>query len=91
MDYETIVYDADIVGRVVFNRWETLNAQSRLFLRDLKSAFHAAPAPHTWPREGKSAAHDLANPAPGADRQNDRCGLAFTKPPLLEFSVEVQP
>ncbi len=42
MDYETIVYEADVVGRIVFNRPETLNAQSQLFLRELNGAFHAA-------------------------------------------------
>ncbi len=42
MTYETIVYEPGVVARIILNRPEQMNAQSRLLLRELDDAIAAA-------------------------------------------------
>jgi len=77
MAYQTILYAVDApVARVILNRPERRNAQSRLLLEELDDAFsHAAEDPTvrvivlSGNGESFSAGHDLGSPEERADKE----------------------
>ncbi len=86
MSYESIIYEPGAVARVIMNRPEYRNAQSRIMIEELDDAFHAAEADHdvrvvVFSGNGVcfSAGHDIGSPPEQADRQarphpNNRAG-----------------
>lgn len=76
MSYQTIIYEPGAVARVIMNRPEYRNAQSRLMIEELDDAFFAAEADHdvrvvVFSGNGSSfsAGHDLGSPPELADRK----------------------
>jgi enoyl-CoA hydratase len=76
MTYDTIIYEPGAVARVMMNRPEYRNAQSRLMIEELDDAFFAAEADHdvkvvVFSGNGScfSAGHDLGSPPEMADRE----------------------
>lgn len=76
MSYETILYEPGDVARVIMNRPEYRNAQSRRMIEELDEAFHLAERDHdvrvvVFSGNGPcfSAGHDLGSPPEMADRE----------------------
>jgi enoyl-CoA hydratase len=76
MAYEQIIYEPGPVARIILNRPEHRNAQSRLLLEEMDAAFSAAgddPTVRVIVLSGNgssfSAGHDLGSPAEIADRE----------------------
>jgi enoyl-CoA hydratase len=86
MTYETIIYEPGLVARVIMNRPEYRNAQSRLMIEELDDAFRSADLDSgvrviVFSGNGPcfSAGHDLGSPPELADRERrgfptDRAG-----------------
>jgi enoyl-CoA hydratase len=76
MPYETIIYEPGAVARVIMNRPEYRNAQSRIMIEELDDAFRAAELDHNvrvvvFSGNGPcfSAGHDIGSPPELADRE----------------------
>ena len=76
MTYKHIVYEPGAVARIILNRPQVRNAQSRIMIEEMDDAFRAAAEDdqvHVIVLSGKgdhfSAGHDLGTPEEIADRE----------------------